>query len=409
MSIATTAELIVEIIGKDLLSPATASAERGLSSMSGMSLTAAKSASGAEKALGLVGSAATGMGNALNHAKGFLGSLVSGPLGLIGLGAATFGVADALKSGITEASSMALAIEKLTGITGMSAESASQLIAVFGKFGIGSDQLSQQAGFAEKTLGKLSETSAKAGKSTALLTLEQEKLAIQVKGGSVKAIDALITKQTALDAEHAAAAGGLTKLTALEKQYGIVLTDSKGNVVDYATELNRVSDYYNSNATASQKAALASTLFGRGYATLIPILKLGSAGIAEAKASADALGLTLNADNVVALQGFQTSLRNAGEAVDGLKLQLALDLIPDMTKLADTVTKFTTDHKTDIQAFFKSAIGAAETLGGAIVSVGKTMADWWAKIPGPLQTLLIQALIGNKVIKTVFEIGRAHV
>jgi len=356
MAIAQTAELIVRIIGQDALSPAVASAESGLGRLSSTSGVAAKS-------VGLVESAATGMGNALNHAKGFLGSLVSGPLGMIGLGAASFGLAGALKSGIDEASGMALAIEKLTGVTGMSAESASQLIAVFGKFGIQSQQLTQIAGFAEKTIGKLADTMSGKGKDA------------------------------------------VSKLTLLDKQYGIQLENSKGQAVDFATELNVVSDYYNSSATAGQKAALAAQLFGRGFATMIPILKLGSAGIAEAKATADALGLTLTADNVVALQGFQGAMRNAGEAVDGLKLQLALDLIPDMTMLANTVTKFTTDHSTDIKAFFHSAIGAAETLGSAIVSVGKTMADWWAKIPGPLQTLLIQALIGNKVIKTVFGIN----
>ena len=107
MAIAQTAELIVEIIGKDLLSPATASAERGLSSMSGMSLSAAKNASTAEKAVGLLGSAATGMGNALNHAKGFLGSLISGPLGMIGLGTAAFGAAGAIKEAISTANDMA--------------------------------------------------------------------------------------------------------------------------------------------------------------------------------------------------------------------------------------------------------------------------------------------------------------
>ena len=361
MSVAQTAELFVRIIGQDLLSPATASAERGLSSMSGMSMTAAKSASGAEKALGLVGSAATGMGNALNHAKGFLGGLISGPLGMIGLGAAAFTLGGALKSGIDEASGMALAIEKLTGVTGMSAEAASQLIAVFGKFGIASDQLSSIAGFTEKTMGKLAETMGK-GKDP------------------------------------------ISKLTALQDLYKVKLTDSKGAALDFATVLNNVSNYYNSNATAGQKAALAATLFGRGFATMIPILKLGSAGIAEAEASANALGLTLNASNVVALQSFQGALRNAGEAVDGLKLQLALDLIPDLTDLANTVTKFTTDHKTDIQAFFKGAIKAGEELGGALVSVGKAVVGVWNSIPGPMRDLMIQALIGNKVIKTVFGI-----
>jgi hypothetical protein len=359
---ATTQQLVTEIIGKDLLTPAAASAEKSIVSLSSSANLASNSTSAVERGLGAVGTAATTMGNALNHAKGFVSNLVSGPLGFIGLGAAAFSVAGALKSGIDTANTLAAALEKLTAITGDSAESLSALLAVADKYGISSDQIITSAAFAEKTIGKLADTMSGKGKDA------------------------------------------VSKLTQLQKQYGISLEDSSGKAVDFETELNRVADYYTSNATASQKAALAATLFGRGYQALIPLLQLGSKGLADAEAAATSLGLTLTAQNVGELKDYQANMRDASEAVAGLKLTLALSLIPTLTDLAKHFTAFVTDHRTDIKAFFLGAVSAAKTIGSALLSVGQFAKSAWDAIPGPLQTLMIQALIGNKVIKTVFGI-----
>jgi len=355
MSVAQTAELIVEIIGKDLLSPATASAERGLSSMSGMSLSAAKNASTAEKALGLVGSAATGMGNALNHAKGFLGSLISGPLGLLGLGAGALTAAGAIKDAIGTANDMAKAIEVLAPLTGDTAEQISSLVAVFNKFGIDTSTATARLAFMEKAVGNLTLTTAKA--------------------------------------------------TAFQKEFGVSLVDASGHVKDANTLIALAADYWNGSASAAQKAAFEAKLFGRGFADMIPILNLGSKGILQAEQAAAQLGLTLNATNVKDLQAYQAQMRETGDVIGGLKLQIALALIPTITDLAQHIGSFISDHRTDIVAFFKNAIVFAKQVGGALISVGQGLAGLWSKIPGPLQTLLLQALVGNKVIKTVFGIN----
>lgn len=378
-------------------------AQRALSAFGGVG-------GAASKGLGLLERGAGGVGSAFTHLKGTVGGLIAGPLGFLGLGAGVLGLAGALKSGIDTANTMALSIEKLTGVTGLSAEKASALIAVFGKFGVDTAQTSQIAGFAEKTIGKLSETSAKAGKSTALLTLEQEKLKIEVAGGSTKAVDALIKRQTALDASNAAAAGGITKLTALDKQYGISLIDAKGNAVDFETELLRVADYYNGNATAGQKAALAATLFGRGYATIIPILKLGSAGILEAEAAAKSLGLTLTETNVADLKAYQETMRNLGDAVGGLQLQLSLALVPAIKDVATAATGFIANNRAGIVDFFKTLIVDARTAAGFLTgtvipdleSLAGAATGFWNQIPGPLKDILIKGLIADRAMKFLF-------
>jgi len=347
MAIATTAQLIVEIIGKDALSPAVGSAERSLSTLSGTSTTASK-------AVGLVENAATGMGNALNHAKGFLGGLISGPLGLLGLGAGALTAAGAIKETIGTANDLAKAIEVLAPLTGDTAEQVSGLIAVFNKFGIDTSTATARLAFMEKAVGNLTLTTAKA--------------------------------------------------TAFQKEFGVSLVDASGHVKDANTLIALAADYWNGSASASEKAAFEAKLFGRGFADMIPILNLGSAGIRDAEAAAAQLGLTLNATNVKDLQAYQAQMRETGDVIGGLKLQIALTLIPTLTQLAKGFSQFVTDHRTDIVTFFKNAIVFAKQVGGALASVGSGLAGLWAKIPGPLQTLLLQALVGNKIIKTVFGI-----
>src|SRR5665213_3047397 len=100
--LAQTAELGVLLKMQNMLSGPAATAEASLSKLNATSITSKGAASTAEKALGLVGSAATGMGNALNHAKGFLSNLISGPLGMIGLGAGAFGIAAFFQGAISK-------------------------------------------------------------------------------------------------------------------------------------------------------------------------------------------------------------------------------------------------------------------------------------------------------------------
>ena len=70
-----------------------------------------------------------------------------------------------------------------------------------------------------------------------------------------------------------------------DQRYAIVVDNKRSRLYLYQNENGRprfVADYYISNASASDKATVAAQLFGRGYVSLIPILKLGSKGIAEA-------------------------------------------------------------------------------------------------------------------------------
>lgn len=363
MSIATTAELIVRIIGEDLLTPAVSGAEASLSSIGVTSGVAAAGASKAETALGLVGKAATGMGNALSHAKNFLSGLLTGPLGLIGLGAAGFGAVDFFKHAIDSVTELGVNVEKLQAITGLAVGPASALLDVFSKYGIAADGATKALAMLDKNAFTVTETAKKA--------------------------------------------------TAFQKEFGVSLVDNQGHLKDTNTLLGIAADYFNSNASSTEKAAFESKLFGRSWQSMIEILKLGSAGLAAAEQQAAALGLTLSATNEDDLLKFHASLQDLQQDAASLTLALGIDLLPVLTDLAQSADTFVSQNGPAIRQFFKDFVSGLEgfgrfvggTLIPAIQAIGNVAKTAWSAIPGPLQTLLIEALVGNKVIKTVFGIN----
>lgn len=326
-----------------------------------------------DHAIGSVSKTAEKGHAALTHLGGRIGQL-AGAAGIVGVTGAAFGFAGALEQGIEKTSEMALAVEKLTGVTGIGAHEASQYVAVFEKFGISTDRAITIAGFAEKTLGKLA-----AGV------------------GSVT--------------------GGVSKLTKFEQLYGIVLHDNTGKAVGYGAELGAVADYYNSNHTAGQKAAVAATLFGKGYVALIPILKLGSKGIAEAAAEADKLGLTLrSAEDVKNVHDFIAAQRGAKDAIAGLEVQLGLLVMPDLTGALKNLTAFVGSHRAEIQDFFRNGIKVAEGLAsfvtGTLIPSAKSVADVfvnaWNAIPAPLRDMIVKGAIADRTVKFLFGFSPIH-
>lgn len=301
--------------------------------------------------LGTAERAATGLSGALSHAKGFLTS----NLGLLGLGAGAFSLAGGFEAGISRAEEMALAVEKLTALTGMGAHEASQYLAVFEKFGVDGTTTVRLLGFMEKAIGANTLTTAKA--------------------------------------------------EAFQTKYGIALVDSSGKAKSAGDVFNELLAFENGNATASQKAATAAALLGRNYVALLPVLKQSPKAFAEAAQEADKLGLTLKtAQDVKNVQAFIAAQRNAKDALAGLEVQVGLLVMPDLTGVLKTFTSFVVQNKTQILGFFQDALGFAKQVGAAVMTIGGAFKSAWEAIPPQFRQLLLEGFVANKAIKMVFGI-----
>lgn len=83
------------------------------------------------------------------------------------------------------------------------------------------------------------------------------------------------------------------------------------------------------------KTNVAMALFGKTGADLIPLLNAGAAGLAEMRAEAEALGLTIDERTGKAAEQFNDNLSRLQAVSTGLGTRLATELAPQLAKVTD--------------------------------------------------------------------------
>lgn len=308
------------------------------------------SRSGRLAAVGLGGAmrATTGLSGALSHAKGVL----SGGLGLVGLGVGAAGVSRLLHDSVGNAEAFGRASVDLQKVIGGTISDVSVLVDTLDKFGLSGEDQIRVLGLMERNVGKIGAT----------------------------------TKSAA----------------AFQKQYGFSVLDSKGKIADANELIKRSADYFNSNATASDKATVLAKLYGKQWQAMIPILSKGRAGINKEEATA----LRLNADQIKQLAALRGAQRELNDTWGDTKTLIGIALVPQITKLARALNAFVGSHQQEIVSFFKGAAQFAEEMGSSIarfVIPGiKAIGTAWSAIPSEVRQMLLGGFVANKAIKIVF-------
>jgi hypothetical protein len=303
--------------------------------------------------LAKVEAGASRLGGALAHARGAIGSLLTGPLGMVGLGAGLFGLGAAFTSSIAKAQEFGDATYRLSKVIGLNADATSRLVDTLDKFGIAGDAQVKLFGLLEKNAAKLGATKQKA--------------------------------------------------TKFEQAYGFSLTDTNGRIVDANELLKRSADFFTSNASATKKATALSSLYGRSWQQLIPILSQGRAGIE--KEERDALHLSHDQlKNVAALRGAQ---REWNDTLGDTQTLIGLELLPSLTKFVRIANSFVQTNQGSILAGVRGAVNLAGEVVDAVASlapIAKGIAGAWNAIPADFRKLLIGGLVANKVAKFTFGV-----
>jgi hypothetical protein len=358
MALAETARLITELQLRDQMTPGLLKArgELGLLNTSAGGLQ--KGVAATEGRLGVLGKAATGLGGAFSTLRGRIGSVISGPLGFLGFAAAGVGVIGVLESSITFTRDFAKEVGLMAAATGLTTEKTSALAAVFTHFGVDVATALTLTTLGEKNLFKLGGTAEKAAK--------------------------------------------------FQATYGLSLVDSAGQLKDFNTILLDSADFFtNKHIPAAQRDAAVAAIYGRGWKALIPVLSAGRDKIAEVEKTAADLGLTFTADNFKDLVKLRDATRDWTTALDGLKLQIGLKMVPALTGLANSATEFLRKGGTkQIVGFFQTLLDigkrAAYVITHQVVPVFGAIYGAWMKVPSALRDLIITGLVANKTIKFLF-------
>lgn len=179
-----------------------------------------------------------------------------------------------------------------------------------------------------------------------------------------------------------AAAGGSKKQADAFKQLGVSQDVLKrGNMQEI---LEATSESLKNMPGSAKRAAIANTIFGRGFAKLRPLLKGGKDGLAEISNQVKKYGAAVTDQKSV--KKFVESQHELEYATLGLKVALGQQLIPTLSKFIGYFTKFVGNAK--------KGVGVGGALRSMYASLGEILSglfDWMQKNKN-VATVLVGAL-----------------
>lgn len=255
------------------------------------------------------------------------------------------------------------AVRKLARETGMSTEASSDMLFAFQHVNLDSDAASRSLGILAKKLKGV----------------QDEETGVTTGGKSTAQILADI---------------------------GVQALDSEGNLRPLSELIPQIADYFQTLPDGVEKTGLAMQLFGRSGKDMIPLLNLGSEGMAELAAEAKKLGLELSPENAEQIKQYGFATRTMHEALGGLKLVIGVALIPLLTRFNNMLTSLQPVIRVKLAGavqWLNTNLSAFLKYIAEVVRVGRSAnKDFFAALP---PNLAVIAEIIGKVILNLITLG----
>jgi hypothetical protein len=161
------------------------------------------------------------------------------------------------------------------------------------------------------------------------------------------------------------ASGGAQPAAAAFKALGIDVTDANGQLRSSDAVFTDVAGAFGNMADGAVKTALAVQIFGKSGSDLIPLLNAGKDGLAEMRAEADALGLTIDETAARAAEGFNDNLTRLGKVTTGITRQLAAGLAPTLEVVSGALVSAAKDGD-----FMRAVVATLDIAIRGLVSTG---------------------------------------
>lgn len=147
------------------------------------------------------------------------------------------------------------------------------------------------------------------------------------------------------------------------KDLGVSVTGASGDIRKADDVLLELADAFAKMENGPRKAELATKLFGRAGAELIPFLNSGRAGISALTAEAERLGVVIDTKTAAAAEEFNDNVARMQKATQGLTIQLAKEFLPVLSELAERTVKNAKDFgllEGAFIAFYETILGGTE-------------------------------------------------
>jgi phage-related protein len=239
----------------------------------------------------------------------------------------------------------------------------------------------------------------------------------RVTGGTIEAVSSMrgAMQLAGVDVESAGSAmtifakklgmaGSDAKQTAaMNTVFGQSIKDANGHVKSMADLLPGLADRFASMPNGAEKTALATQLFGRAGAQMIPVLNKGSAGIGELTQKAKEMGLVLDNQAIASLTESKESARNFAGAIQGAKVALGQDLLPVIDAVQNVfrnalapaikaTTGFLNEHRDSFLKVGEAISNFGKSAGGAVAPFFKTIGDAFKSLAPVFKALIPELL-----------------
>ena len=201
------------------------------------------------------------------------------------------------------------------------------------------------------------------------------------------------------------------------KQLGISMTDANGKMRTTTELLPDIANAMRSQATESQKAYIATQLFGRGGQSLIQMLEGGAEGLNALTAEAERMGIVVDQDGVDSAKAFGDNLDRLKFSLLGVSLSIGQHIIPIIEPMINAFREWIiTNREMIATAIVDYCREFAETLKQIdFKALVTTMIDFVKqcnsifKALGGLKTvaIVVSAIFASKLLTSIFGIVSA--
>jgi hypothetical protein len=174
---------------------------------------------------------------------------------------------------------------------------------------------------------------------------------------------------------YAAERGGAEQIKAFHA-LNVNWRDGTGQLKSLDSMLEDVADSISKETDETKQAAMAVQLFGRGGLEILPVLKLGSAGIRALRLEAHELEIVMTTEQAQAGDQFNDNMTRIKESVKGVAITVGNSLIPKLIEgqgkiieVAKVVIDWAKAHETLVPILFKTAL-VITGAGGILVGIG---------------------------------------
>lgn len=241
----------------------------------------------------------------------------------------------------------------------------------------------------------------------------------RISGGSVEEVSGLagamklagvnadnVTGAITIFSKKLGQAGQDAKATAaMNNLFGTSIKDANGHVKSMAELLPGIADKFKELPNGAEKTALATQLFGRAGAQMIPVLNQGSEGIKELTAKAKEMGLTLDDTSMKSFNEARKSQREFQATMQGLSITLGQVFLPILEAVQDAfrefliplimkATAFVKDHKAQFDALAATIKSVLQPVVETLIGTIQTLITWVLQNKDMLTALTVAVLAG---------------